>query len=303
MNNIKKSALIMGFGSIGEKHAMILNKYFNYKNIFIFTKRKIKKFKVIKRLKDIKKLNFNYIIISSDTSKHFSQLNYILKNFRNKKILIEKPLFTKFQKIKNKSNKIYVGFNLRFHPQILFLKKFLNKKKIYNVKVTCNSFLPNWRKNIDYKKSSSSNKSKGGGVILDLSHEFDYIRWIFGEIKLNYVKQIKLAKITNNTEDTLNLHGKVKNANLSVDLNYISRIPKRTIFIDAKDFSITLDLILNYLTIKSNKRSFTKQIKNFDKNLTYINQHRAILSNKKQNLCSLKFANETMRLIDKIKKW
>ena len=49
MNNIKKSALIMGFGSIGEKHAMILNKYFNYKNIFIFTKRKIKKFKVIKQ--------------------------------------------------------------------------------------------------------------------------------------------------------------------------------------------------------------------------------------------------------------
>ena len=45
VNNIKKSALIMGFGSIGEKHAMILNKYFNYKNIYIFTKRKIKKFK------------------------------------------------------------------------------------------------------------------------------------------------------------------------------------------------------------------------------------------------------------------
>ena len=143
MNNFKKSALIMGFGSIGEKHAMILNKYFNYKNIYIFTKRKIKKFKVIKRLKDIKKIKFNYIIISSDTSKHFSQLQFILKNFINKKILIEKPLFTKFEKIKNKSNKIYVGYNLRFHPHILFLKKFLSKKKIYNVNVTCNSFLPN----------------------------------------------------------------------------------------------------------------------------------------------------------------
>ena len=90
---------------------------------------------------------------------------------------------------------------------------------------------------------------------------------------------------------------------MSIDLNYISRIPKRTIFIDAKDFSITLDLISNYLTIKSNKRSFTKRIKNFDKNLTYIHQHKALLSNKNKNLCNLKFANETMRLIDKIKKW
>ena len=30
-------------------------------------------------------------------------------------------------------------------------------------------------------KSSSSKKSLGGGVLQDLSHEIDYILWIFGD--------------------------------------------------------------------------------------------------------------------------
>ena len=32
----------------------------------------------------------------------------------------------------------------------------------------------------NYLKSYSASKSKGGGVLLDLSHEIDYINWLFG---------------------------------------------------------------------------------------------------------------------------
>ena len=41
MKKIKKTALIMGFGSAGQKHAMILKKYLNFKK-FIFTLQKKK---------------------------------------------------------------------------------------------------------------------------------------------------------------------------------------------------------------------------------------------------------------------
>ena len=41
-----------------------------------------------------------------------------------------------------------------------------------------------YRKNIDYKKSNSAKKKFGGGLLLELSHEIDYIKWLFGNISL-----------------------------------------------------------------------------------------------------------------------
>ena len=40
MKKIKKTALVMGFGSAGQKHAMILKKYLNFKKIYIYTSKK-----------------------------------------------------------------------------------------------------------------------------------------------------------------------------------------------------------------------------------------------------------------------
>ena len=36
------------------------------------------------------------------------------------------------------------------------------------------------------RKSYSASKSKGGGVLLDLSHEIDYINWLFGSFDVDY---------------------------------------------------------------------------------------------------------------------
>ena len=90
-----KSALIFGYGSIGSRHASILKKNFKLNKIYIFTKKNINGFTVIKKLQDIKKLKIDYFVIASPTSKHLKNLEFIEKNFKNKKILVEKPLFHK----------------------------------------------------------------------------------------------------------------------------------------------------------------------------------------------------------------
>ena len=51
------SVLILGYGSIGRRHAKILKNKFNINNITIFTKQKIAEFKTISSLQEIKKLN------------------------------------------------------------------------------------------------------------------------------------------------------------------------------------------------------------------------------------------------------
>ena len=116
----------------------------------------------------------------------------------------------KSNKFNIKKNTFYVGYNLRFNPIINFLKKKIKSKKIWNVNLFCGSYLPGWRSNIDYKKSSSAKKGLGGGVLLDLSHELDYLQWLFGNITIQYCKSKKLSNLNINTDDFLNLVGKTK---------------------------------------------------------------------------------------------
>jgi len=297
---MNSSVLIIGYGSIGKRHAKILRNRFKFKNIIIFTKQKLKNFKTINKLSDVKKLDPFYIVIASVTSLHFKHLKYIEKNFSNKKILIEKPIFEKYKKLKIKKNKVFVGYNLRFNRAINFVKNFIVNKKVIDIKILCNSYLPNWRKNINYKKSSSASKSLGGGVILDLSHELDYARYLFGDILVKFIVKGKFSNLSINTEDLLKLYGKIGKANLSIDLNYYSKIEKRTLTIDGMNFSIFVDLKKNYLEVKKNNSCYVKKFSNTADD-TYISQHKEILMEKPSHACNYRFALDTMKLIDKIK--
>ena len=60
--------LIIGYGSIGQKHGKILKK-FGCK-IVVFSKQKKVPFKVIRYKKEIIKYNPDYIVISNSTSNH-----------------------------------------------------------------------------------------------------------------------------------------------------------------------------------------------------------------------------------------
>ena len=145
--------LIIGYGSIGKKHANILSKNKNISDLKIFSKRKIKDFTIINKKKEIKKYNPHYVIIANETHLHFKELIYFEKNFKNISILVEKPLFNRFIDYKVKNNKVFVGYNLRFHPFIGLIKKLVLKKKIWNVNVISGSYLPDWRKGRKYQKS------------------------------------------------------------------------------------------------------------------------------------------------------
>jgi predicted dehydrogenase len=71
---------------------------------------------------------------------------------------------------------------------IEFRKQVLSNKigRIFSVRSEVGQYLPSWRPGYDYKNSVSANESLGGGVLLELSHEIDYLSWIFGSI--NWIK-------------------------------------------------------------------------------------------------------------------
>mgnify|MGYP003953853007 CR=1 FL=1 len=207
--------LIVGFGSIGKRHAKILNKLKIFDKLYVITGQMLAKYlKKCNKINEIKKINPDYIVIASETNKHFKHLKDINSRLNKKKILVEKPLYNKINTLNKINNNIFIGYNLRFHPVIQKVKKLIKEKKIYSIKSVCFSNLKHWRKNRNYSLTSSA-KKKSGGVILDLSHEFDFISWMIG--KLSYLDSIKRknSDLKIYTEDYLSLNAVIKKKNSS----------------------------------------------------------------------------------------
>lgn len=300
---LNKKILIIGYGSIAIKHYKKLIKINSSKNIYFFSRRNLNIKNQLNNIIDIKKFNPEFIYICVETSKHHLYLNKFNKLFKNKIIFIEKPLFHKDYKINEINNNIYVGYNLRFHPIINYIKKIIVKKKIYSVNIEALSYLPNWRKNTKYFNSYSANKNRGGGVLLDLSHELDYLLLFFKELKINFIKNNKISDLRINSDDFLflnasNMH--IKNINLT--LSYFSLFSKRIIEIHGKNFSLEADLIKNKINISSNKQ---KKIYTFKKEEcdTYSILNKNLLQKKFKMFADYKEGIKVMQLIDKIRKF
>ena len=300
---MNKSVLVSGYGSIGRRHVDILSGLVKKKNITILTNQKISNFRTIKTLKALNEVNPYYIVICNPTSDHLNKIKFIEKNCKNKFVLVEKPLFSKPDKINVKKNKYFVGYNLRFNPIINFLKKKIKSKKIWSVNIFCGSYLPNWRNNIDYRKSSSAQKHLGGGVLLDLSHELDYVQWLFGKIKIEYCKSKKLSNLNIKTDDFLNLTGKTKKVpSIQITSNYFTREPTRQIFIDGDNISIQADLVKKNIIYYDGNKKRIYNFKNLNRNIEYKKQHLAILKNKDTNkLCTYKEGKQLLYLINQIR--
>jgi predicted dehydrogenase len=302
---LKKKILIIGYGSIGKKHLRILKKFKDISEIKVLSNHCNLNFILKKKLSKLLDYNPDYILICTETHKHFSDLKLIDRIYRKKIVLVEKPIFHKNQNYNFKNNTYFVGYNLRFHPVIKYIKSIVDRKKefFFSARLDCSSYLPSWRKNIDYLKTYSSNRYKGGGVLLDLSHELDYLQYIFGPItKIDYARIKKISNLNTTSEDTSDLLGEINDINFSIHLSYFSRLQKREIFLNGNNCSILGNLINNSIEIIDKRKKVKKIIFSNNKDQTYIDQHINILSNKIINACSFNEGKKIISLVDLIKK-
>tara|TARA_B100000575_G_scaffold294581_1_gene311750 strand:- start:2022 stop:2924 length:903 start_codon:yes stop_codon:yes gene_type:complete len=294
--------LIFGSGSIAQRHYSILKKIKKISEVKLYTKRKITTFSKIDKLNQIFKYNPNYFIIANKTSQHFETLKFIEENFEKKLILIEKPIFNFYKKININKNQVFVGYDLRFHPIILKIKKLISNKKINSVEIICNSYLPNWRKNIKYYNSYSSSKKFGGGVLLDLSHELDYTQYLFGNYNIISALNKKISNLKITSDDYLNLLliNKAKTY-INISINYYSKINTRIININGDNISLKADLIKNTLEVFTNKYKLYKF--KVDRDYTFKFQHKHILTNNKKYVASYLDGIKVLKNIDNIRKF
>lgn len=280
--------VFFGLGSIGQKHAKILLK--NYKHdLFAFRsgingKKNNLGIKELYSWKEVEQLKPDVAFITNPTYLHIETAIKCTKV--GCKLFIEKPVDKKLDGlddllriVKEKSLVTYIAYNLRFHPVILKLKKYVEKQRVLHVRVVTTSYLPTWRAGVDHLEGYSANLRLGGGVVLDLSHELDYTTFLFGEIKNIDGNYAKRGKVTIDAEDYADFLMDTKLSPVNIHVNFLSHLRQRYIQIDFDNLTVTADLINAEIKEYKNESLKNTQKLDYDKGQEYDDQIRYFFDN------------------------
>jgi predicted dehydrogenase len=288
---------VVGAGSIGSRHQRIL-KQLGHQVSVVSANSPDADFRSMSDA--LERESFDYVVIASQTSQHVTDLSALINNRFSGRVLIEKPLFEKLHTLEdNNFSFAAVGYNLRFHPAIVWLKDTLPKLgKLSSANFYVGQYLPTWRPDSDYRKSSSARDISGGGVLRDLSHELDLVQYLFGDWQQLTAVGGKFSDLEIATDDTFSILMTSTKCNaISVQLNYIDRIKQRYITINGNNGTVSIDLISN--TAKFNDLDVKFSVNADD---SYVAQHLAVISNDSQNTCSLSEALKVVETIQAIEK-
>ena len=229
--------LIVGCGSIGKRHIKNLKSFLKgnilacdlNESRLVYVRKKYG----IDTYKDYDKAlsrNVDCVIVCTPTSTHVNLARKALAASCH--VFIEKPLSDKMEgvdeliRLGKKNNKIIsVGYNLRFDKCLRKVKEWLNTQEIGKV-VSVNahfgySFLKR-KPDEDYREDYAGKTSMGGGVILDVSHEIDYLMWLIGEAEEVFCYSSKVSQLDIDIEDLAEIFLKFKNNVISsIHLDFI----------------------------------------------------------------------------------
>jgi predicted dehydrogenase len=172
--------LILGLGSIGQRHLNILNKNYDFDVYALRTCKGVLNssrtdYTCLFNWQDIDKVKPDVALICNPTHLHIETAIKCIKHGISN-LLIEKPLSDNLDNLETllklvDKNKVtaYVAYPFRHHPKIQELKQ-----PYYNqwLHLVCHT---------DYRKWPS--KRKSDGCLLELSHELDLAQYLLGNIK------------------------------------------------------------------------------------------------------------------------
>ena len=226
--------LVIGCGSIGERH--IRNLLSLNQEVWVYDKDLTRVSEMIEKYKvgvfDFKGQHIKMDAFVIATPPNYHALFALVAVDHNAHMFIEKPLSNNMNfiseleiGIKEKNLICMVGYQMRFHPTLRTIRSMIKGGKTACISAEFGKYLPDWHSGEDYRGLYTSHESEGGGVVLDASHEIDYVRWLVGEevIKVACFCD-KLSPLEIDTEDTAEIILKFTKGTVGrIHLDMISR--------------------------------------------------------------------------------
>jgi predicted dehydrogenase len=145
--------------------------------------------------------------------------------------------------------KLQLGCQLRFHPVISKAKEWLGQGLIGQplmAFVQAGKYLPDWHPEENYRKSYAARRDMGGGVVLTLIHEIDYVQWLLGPCQVSCAHGGICGVLELDVEDhVLALLRSQDGCIISLGLDYLQRPLSRSFKLVGAQGAITADLAAN----------------------------------------------------------
>ncbi len=198
--------LIVGLGSIGQRHAGCLQKISGVDIAVLRTKKGTLKetsgFTEFYNLEDALAYRPDGVIISNPTSLHVETALPFLQS--GIKTLIEKPVAdtaADAEKLTTYSAHLRVAYCVRFLPLISIIKEIAAQETVFKLSFKRSYYLPKWHPYADYRTEYTAKRLLGGGVIRTLSHEIDLMLYLFGEPVQTVGVTDKISPLEIDTDD------------------------------------------------------------------------------------------------------
>ena len=311
---------IVGLGSIGRRHLRLISEIRPDIKIIVVRSghgsacdEEKMAVKITDSIGDAIKEGIQAAIISSPATLHLKQSLELAKNGIH--LLIEKPISHTSDRVKEllkivNENRItiMVGYVLRYDLGAIKFKNWLDNKvkgKILHARIECGSYLPDWRPDQDYRKTVSALPELGGGVLLELSHELDYLHWFFGN-PVDVQAQIRNSGTLDiNVEDQVDLLVTSKQGYpITVQIDFNRRHIERKCKVLTTEGELIWDAVNKNVTWKGVNKEQSKYEYNNERNSIYRKQLEVFfdcIENDNDPIVTVKDGINVISLIDAVR--
>ncbi len=231
--------VVCGTGSIGFRHLRVLRDSLQVKPVALPTRSS--------RVSELSSEGFDavsswenvaidkpwFAVIATDTGRHLTDATKALELGAD--VLIEKPIAPTAEGLRELKDLVqrvhrraFVACNLRFDAGLKLFRQHLPEiGRVQSVRIECQSFLPDWRPETDYRRSYSA-RAEEGGVLRDLIHEIDYALWLFGTPQKLFAKLKNTGALGIASDESADiLWESPSGAEVSIRLDYLARVSRR----------------------------------------------------------------------------
>ncbi|ODT66237.1 MAG: hypothetical protein ABS75_27585 [Pelagibacterium sp. SCN 63-23] len=285
-------ALIIGYGSIGQRHARNLVALEPNAEVLILRRSpgEVDGATVVASVAEALAAEPTVAIIASPSASHVDVLPDLVASAIP--TYVEKPVVTKQSHVEAVRAALAerpgvphaTGFNLRLLPSLSRARDLVREGRLGTIvrgSFSAGQWLPDWRRTADFRQSYSTRKDEGGGVIFDLSHELDAARFLLDDFEIKACATTRLDRLGIDSESAATILGQARSGSLvSVNVDYVARRPVRRYELVGDKATLIWDLPQRHLELHGpdGVEIVTERPDDFDVAATYVSALKSFLA-------------------------